>query len=321
MKVMDPGGGGEGSPPDALSSGKSDRGDDGESLKSRNSNDEWSSSDRKEGIETVGDDVKDNGGGVRSSSTRGAEGSPSHGIQMQSSSERDAGNLPDGAQSSLSSAGADSGADANRSAAARATTKLTSGPRGVTLPPPPQVKVTPPPSDPDSLEQLPVPKSKAGGSLYDLLVQEIRAAKAQQRLMLKAIDGMQRNLTALSTTLYRVRTEYELSDAELRAKVDAQVETKVRTVERDFAEMQRIMQSTTKREHAALSLLAMLAGALVLNMQGLGSLRWKIMRRIVATLVVANGTVGVLLHMQGGIQGTTTMVRLIAKNFSGLLRQ
>lgn len=152
----------------------------------------------------------------------------------------------------------------------------------------------------DALEQIPVPKAKAGSSLYDMLVQEIRAAKAQQRVMVKAMEGMQRNLTTLAATLTKVKAEYEVSDGELAARVDAQVAEALRKLEAEVAELQRSAKTAAKREHAALSLLGMLGGALVLSMKGLG-MQWVKVRRAVLVLALANGAVGLILHLQGAM--------------------
>jgi Sad1 / UNC-like C-terminal len=154
----------------------------------------------------------------------------------------------------------------------------------------------------DMFEPLPVPKMKSSGGVYDVLVQEIRVTKAQQRVTAKALESLQRNLTAATTALSRIKTEYEISDADLGKKVDFSISEKLNLYEKEMKELRNALKRAAKREHAALSLLAMLGGALVLTLQSgtgryLGK-RWPKARTAVIVLALLNGAVGVALHWQ-----------------------
>ncbi|KAH7618612.1 hypothetical protein Ndes2526B_g05524 [Nannochloris sp. 'desiccata'] len=149
----------------------------------------------------------------------------------------------------------------------------------------------------DVFEPLPVPKTKTGGGVYDVLVQEIRVTKAQQRVTAKALEALQRNLTAASIALSRMKTEYEVSELDLEKKVDSMISEKLNHYETEMIGLRKALKRAAKREHAALSLLAMLGGALVLSMQGssLGE-NWPKARTTVLLLALANGAVGVALQ-------------------------
>jgi hypothetical protein len=66
-------------------------------------------------------------------------------------------------------------------------------------PPSPPAAGPPPPALLDALE-LPLaglgPKGKGGGSVYDLLVQEIKTTKLQQKLLARSVVELQRNASA-----------------------------------------------------------------------------------------------------------------------------
>jgi hypothetical protein len=153
----------------------------------------------------------------------------------------------------------------------------------------------------DVFEPLPVPKTKTGGGVYEVLIQEIRVTKAQQRVTAKALEALQRNLTVASNALSRMKTEYELSELDLGKKVDSVISEKLSTYEKEMIELRNALKRAAKREHAALSLLAMLGGALVLSLQSsesnLGK-SWPKARRAVIVLALLNGAVGVALHWQ-----------------------
>lgn len=152
----------------------------------------------------------------------------------------------------------------------------------------------------DVFEPLPVPKTKTGGGgVYDVLVQEIRATKAQQRVTAKALEALQRNLTATSIVLSRIKAEYEFSELDLGKKVDSMISKKLNQYEVEMIRLQNAIHRASKREHAALSLLAMLGGALILSIQSssLGK-GWPKARTTVMLLALANGAVGIALHWQ-----------------------
>ena len=176
-------------------------------------------------------------------------------------------------------------------------------------PPSPSPQPSQPPSQPpspleeeanapllDRVEPLPVPKSKIG--VYDALVQEIRVAKAQQRVTAKAVDTLQRNLTATSSALGRIKAQYELSDAELAARVDSLVAVHLKNIQTEVVALQQAAARASKREHASLSLVGMLGGALVLSYQGSLTQKWQKSRKAVVVLMVANGVVGLALFWQ-----------------------
>lgn len=149
----------------------------------------------------------------------------------------------------------------------------------------------------DSLESLPVPRSKSGGGVYDVLIQEIRAIKAQQRVTAKALEALQRNMTSVHGTLGRMNTEYDVSEAQLGARIDAIVLGHVARLEAEAAELRHALGSAAKREHAALSLLAMFGAVFVMSLHQFGTI-WRVGKGLVFALALANGAVGVALHWQ-----------------------
>jgi hypothetical protein len=151
----------------------------------------------------------------------------------------------------------------------------------------------------DVFEPLPVPKMKTGAGVYDVLIQEIRVTKAQQRVTAKALESLQRNLTAASIALSRMKTEYEISESDLRKKVDEMINGKLSQYEDEMIGLRYALKRAAKREHAALSLLAMLGGALVLSLQSVSvGKTWQKARTAVIVLALMNGAVGVALHWQ-----------------------
>lgn len=150
----------------------------------------------------------------------------------------------------------------------------------------------------DLLEELPVPKAKAGAGVYEMLVQEIRAARAQQRLTAKALEAVQRNLSAVAAGMAGPPgASGPASDEELAARVGALVGHHLRAAEAEMASLRAGARAAAKREHAALCLLATLAAALALNMPAFGS-AWPAARTAATALAVANGLVGLALHWQ-----------------------
>lgn len=172
-------------------------------------------------------------------------------------------------------------------------------PDGRPLPPPASDSAPSPGSMADLLEELPVLKAKAGSGVYELLVQEIRAARAQQRLTAKVLEGLQRNVTSLASALASTRTQYELSDEALERRVEALAQRHLQRTAGEMAALRAAMRAAAKREHAALSLLAMLTAVLVLSRANF-STEWPKARRAAVALAVANGVVGLVLHWQGG---------------------
>lgn len=158
-----------------------------------------------------------------------------------------------------------------------------------------------------SLEEMPVPKAKSGSGVYDVLVQEIRAARAQQRVTAKVVEALQRNLTALASALARVGpqvSEGTALDAEETLKqIEAVVNARLGGVHLEMMSLQRALTKAAKREQATWALLAMLCGGLILSLPAMGAPRWKQLRRVVAAISAANGAVGLALHLQSAALG------------------
>lgn len=117
----------------------------------------------------------------------------------------------------------------------------------------------------DLLEEVPVPKAKAGSGMYEVLVQEIRASRAQQRLMAKALDALQRNLTLLANELERSRKDQEEMEMDASMKIESLIAARVGTTHVEIKKLQRALKASAHREVAGWALLAMVCSSLILN--------------------------------------------------------
>ncbi|KAI3436711.1 hypothetical protein D9Q98_006126 [Chlorella vulgaris] len=154
-------------------------------------------------------------------------------------------------------------------------------------------------------------KAKGGGSVYDFLVQEIRTAKLQHKLIAKTVLELQRNATAqyaelsgdvasLAAALSKIPTDHRLGDEELAVRVDALVKAHMLHVASQMVGLQEALASSAKQQHALLCFLAMMGGVLALNGTRFAQ-QWPRAKYVVLLLAAANGLVGVALQLQGSM--------------------
>eukprot|EP00890_Picochlorum_soloecismus_P000579 jgi/Picsp_1/1521/NSC_04999-R1_galactose-binding protein len=145
----------------------------------------------------------------------------------------------------------------------------------------------PAPFDPHDLT-LPVPKPKQGGTVYEILVQELKATKAQQKLVSKALESMHRDLEKLATEMVEIRKQ----SASLRAadSIVSRIEVSEQLVE-------SLRRSMKNQNRAGVSLLASCVGILVLNIDIMKPSR-KALKLITHILVASNAVLGVFLMLK-----------------------
>lgn len=174
----------------------------------------------------------------------------------------------------------------------------------------------PQPDGPPRQEPLDLPlaiaaKGKGGGSVYDILVQEIKAAKLQQKLLVKSVAELQRNssgayaelagdIASLAARLAKLPGESSMSEEVLAARVDTLVKAHLLQVTSHMLSLQTALASSAKQQHALLCFLAMLGGVLALNGTRFAE-QWPRAKWAVLLLAAANGLVGVALQLQGGL--------------------
>ncbi|PRW56078.1 membrane -like [Chlorella sorokiniana] len=142
-------------------------------------------------------------------------------------------------------------------------------------------------------------KGKGGGSVYDILVQEIKAAKLQQKLLVKSVAELQRNssgayaelagdIASLAARLAKLPGESNLSEEALAARVDTLVKAHLLQVTSHMLALQTALASSVKQQHALLCFLAMLGGVLALNGTRFAE-QWPRAKWAVLLLAAANG--------------------------------
>lgn len=139
-----------------------------------------------------------------------------------------------------------------------------------------------------------------------------------QKLLAKGLADLQRNLTALQAEasaelaaamaqLSKLAAEAEAaaaqSEPDLNHRLEALVKSHLLEVTEDVRALQAAAAGLARREHAALSLLAMLGAVFALSMPGFAR-DWPRVKLVVAALAVGNGLVGLLLHIRSS--GTLT---------------
>lgn len=117
----------------------------------------------------------------------------------------------------------------------------------------------------DLLEEVPIPKAKAGSGMYEVLVQEIRSSRAQQRMMAKALDALQRNITMLANELERSRREQEEIEIDATIKIESLIAARIGMTHVEVRKLQRALKASAQREIAGWALLAVVFSSLVLN--------------------------------------------------------
>jgi hypothetical protein len=145
----------------------------------------------------------------------------------------------------------------------------------------------PAPFDPHDLI-LPVPKPKHGGTVYEILVQELKATKAQQKLVSKALETMHRDLEKMATEVVEIRKQ----SAALAAadSIVSRIEVSEQLVE-------NLRRSMKNQNRAGVSLLASCLGILVLNIDIMKPSR-KALKLIAHILVASNAVLGAFLMLK-----------------------
>lgn len=87
------------------------------------------------------------------------------------------------------------------------------------------------------------------------------------------------------------------SEPDLSHRLEALVKGHLLEVAEDVRALQAAAAGVARREHAALSLLAMLGAVFALSMPGFAR-GWPRVKLVVAALAVGNGLVGLLLHIR-----------------------
>jgi hypothetical protein len=127
--------------------------------------------------------------------------------------------------------------------------------------------------------------------VYEVLIQEIRATKAQHKLVAKTVEQLQRNVTSLLSAMAAVQAE---GGAGVDQRLGALLDDRLSQVGREVAAVQRAVRGAAIKEHAALLLMAAMTAVQLLNSPRLSEYAGEA-RKAVAVLAVANGLVGVLL--------------------------
>jgi len=154
----------------------------------------------------------------------------------------------------------------------------------------------PAPFDPQDLI-LPIPKPKQGGTVYEILVQELKATKAQQKLVSKALETMHRDLEKLATEVVEIRKHSTALGA--ADSIVSRIEVSEQLVE-------NLRRSMKNQNRAGISLLASCVGILVLNIDIMKPSR-KALKLITHILVASNAVLGVLLMFKSTFMSQTQM--------------
>ena len=158
------------------------------------------------------------------------------------------------------------------------------------------------PSMLEPLQEVPVLKPNSGSSsIYDMLIHELRSAKAQQKLLVKAIDAINKNMTSMSATLRALDVEHEIAEEFLDARINHIVDIKVEHILREISSLKNTVRSVDKGRHAALCVVAMIGGMVMVHFPHMNDTS-KLLRVTVTALALINGLVALALHVQG-IQG------------------
>ena len=145
----------------------------------------------------------------------------------------------------------------------------------------------PAPFDPHDLI-LPVPKPKQGGTVYEILVQELKATKAQQKLVSKALEAMHRDLEKMATEVVEIRKQSAALGA--ADSIVSRIEVSEQLVE-------NLRRSMKNQNRAGISLLASCVGILVLNIDIMKPSR-KALKLITQILVASNAVLGAFLMLK-----------------------
>lgn len=147
------------------------------------------------------------------------------------------------------------------------------------------------PAPPPSADDLiPIPKPKTGGNLYETLIQELRATKAQQKMISKSLESMHKNVEIVAEELASLRRSSGLLGSfEVQQKID-QLELKLYRITRNFSH----------QSNAATTLFAAVMASIILQLEmfNMPSKR-SILVDIAKGLVALNAFVGGALILKG----------------------
>ena len=147
------------------------------------------------------------------------------------------------------------------------------------------------PAPPPSADDLvPIPKPKTGGNLYETLIQELRATKAQQKMISKSLESMHKNVEIVAEELASLRKSSGLLGSfEVQQKID-QLELKLYRITRNFSH----------QSNAATTLFAAVMASIILQLEmfNVPSKR-SILMDIAKGLVALNVFVGGALILKG----------------------
>ncbi len=146
----------------------------------------------------------------------------------------------------------------------------------------------PPPPSADDL--APIPKPKSGGNLYETLIQELRATKAQQKMISKSLESMHKNVEIVADELASLtRSSGLLESFEIQQKID-----------RLEQNLQQISRKSSHQSNAAITLFAAVMALIILQLDMFSApSKQSVLMDIAKGLVALNIFVGGALMLKG----------------------
>lgn len=146
----------------------------------------------------------------------------------------------------------------------------------------------PPPTSSDDL--VPIPKPKSGGNLYETLIQELRATKAQQKMISKSLEGMHKNVESVAEDLASLRKSSGLLESfEIQQKIDL-LEHK----------LHQISRKSSHQSNAAITLFAAVMALIILQLDMFSApAKQSVLMDVAKGLVALNIFVGGALMFKG----------------------
>ncbi len=142
----------------------------------------------------------------------------------------------------------------------------------------------------DQHEYIPVPKPKQGGTVYDILVQELRSTKAQQKMVGKTLESLHKNLESVVEELTQMKKVSGIDSA-------TEFQRKLSFFEDQLEHLKKASISQTR---AAVSLLSAVLGSLTLQMDLFKS-HSSVLMLLARSLVVSNAIAGAILILKGAM--------------------
>jgi len=138
------------------------------------------------------------------------------------------------------------------------------------------------------LDNMPVPKPKQGGSVYEILVSELRATKAQQKMTSKSLENIHKNLDIVAEEIASLRVASGVDDHTMMQNQLSAVEEK----------LEKISRMATSQSKAAISLLAAIMGSMMLQLDIFQSHK-SVLVFLAKSLVTLNVIAGSALILKG----------------------